>query len=103
MPPHILGLLDIAVLSGVVLAGGDTTKGREMVLNLALAGSVEKKRVRLRSGARPGELVCVTGTLGKSEAGLRLLLDGKRGGYLAGYLEPRCRLAAPVNGSSRRP
>jgi len=88
------GLYASAAVHGVVLAGGDTTRGREMVLNLALAGSVEKERVRLRSGARPGELICVTGTLGKSEAGLRLLMDGKRTGYLSGYLEPHCRLAS---------
>jgi thiamine-monophosphate kinase len=88
------GLYWSAARHGVVLAGGDTTRGREMVLNLALAGDVEKKGVRLRSGARPGELICVTGTLGKSEAGLRLLMDGKRDGYLSGYLEPRCRLAS---------
>ena len=88
------GLYDSAARHGVVLAGGDTTRGREMVLNLALAGSVDKKLVRLRSGARPGELICVTGSLGKSEAGLRLLLAGRHEGYLSGYLEPRCRLAS---------
>jgi len=86
------GLYESAVRHGVTLAGGDTTRGRDMVLNLALAGDVARERVRLRSGARPGELICVTGTLGKSEAGLRLLMAGRRGGYLSGYLEPRCRL-----------
>lgn len=85
------GLYESAAAHGVALVGGDTTRGREMVLNLTLAGDVEKDLIRYRSGARPGEKICVTGTLGKSEAGLRLLCAGKSG-YLEGYQEPRCRL-----------
>jgi len=86
------GLYDSAKKHGVALIGGDTTHGRELALNLALIGDVDKDRVRLRSQAEPGDLICVTGTLGKSEAGLRLLLAGRRDGYLAGYLEPKSRL-----------
>ncbi len=86
------GLYDSAKKHGVALVGGDTTHGRELALNLALIGDVDKDHVRLRSQAEPGDLICVTGTLGKSEAGLRLLCAGKRDGYLAGYLEPKCRL-----------
>lgn len=86
------GLYDSAKKHGVALIGGDTTHGRELALNLALIGDVDKDRVRLRSQAEPGDLICVTGTLGKSEAGLRLLLAGRRDGYLAGHLEPKSRL-----------
>lgn len=85
------GIYDSAGKHGVALVGGDTTRGRELVLNLALLGEVEKQYVRLRSQASPGELLCVTGTLGKSEAGLQLLLQ-KKSGYTAGYLEPVSRL-----------
>jgi thiamine-monophosphate kinase len=85
------GLYDSARNHGVALVGGDTTHGREMALNLALIGDVEKQFVRFRSGARPGDLICVTGTLGKSEAGLKLLQNGRKTGYLEGYLEPKCR------------
>lgn len=87
------GLYDSAKKHGVALAGGDTTLGKELALNLALIGDVDKDAVRLRSGAVPGDIICVTGTLGKSEAGLRLLLAGRRDGYLDGYLEPKSRLA----------
>lgn len=85
------GLYDSAGRHRLALVGGDTTHGGIMALNLALVGDVEKQFVRFRSGARPGDLICVTGTLGKNEAGLRLLQAGKKTGYLSGYLEPRCR------------
>jgi thiamine-monophosphate kinase len=86
------GLYDSARKHNVALIGGDTTHGRELVLNLALIGDVERNLVRLRSHAMPGDLICVTGTLGKSDAGLRLLRNGKKEGYLDGHLEPQCRL-----------
>jgi thiamine-monophosphate kinase len=86
------GLYDAARKHNVALIGGDTTHGRELVLNLALIGDVDRNLVRLRSHAMPGHLICVTGTLGKSEAGLRLLRNGKKEGFLDGHLEPQCRL-----------
>jgi thiamine-monophosphate kinase len=92
MDEFYLGLHDSARKHGVALIGGDTTHGRDLVLNLALLGDVDKNFVRLRSHAVPGDLICVTGTLGKSEAGLRLLRQGKNEGLLDGHLEPQCRL-----------
>ena len=86
------GLYDSAAKHRVELIGGDTTHGRDLVLNLALVGDVDRNLVRLRSHAVPGDLICVTGTLGKSEAGLRLLRKGIKEGYLKGHLEPLCRL-----------
>ncbi len=96
------GLYDSARRHRVALIGGDTTRGRELAMNLALVGDAEKRFVRFRSGARPGEMICVTGTLGKSEAGLRLLMAGKKDGYLGGYLEPRCRLQWEGTAIARR-
>jgi thiamine-monophosphate kinase len=85
------GIYASADRHGLALIGGDTTHGRDMVVNLAILGDVEKDYVRLRSHAIPGDLICATGTLGKSEAGLRLLKMGIKEGYRGGHLNPRCR------------
>ncbi len=87
------GIYASADKHGVALIGGDTTSGAGIVLNIALLGEVEKDLLCLRSDAKPGDLICVTGTLGKSAAGLYLLLAGKSG-YLKGYQEPECRLVS---------
>src|ERR1700730_365378 len=44
---------------GLVLAGGDTTKGTVTAINLTIIGEIERDRAVLRSGARPGNLICV--------------------------------------------
>jgi thiamine-monophosphate kinase len=95
------GLHDSAARHGVALIGGDTTSGPSLVFNIALVGEAEREGVRYRSGALPGDLICVTGTLGKSEAGLRLLQKGLQG-YTAGYLEPQARLAGEGRAIGRR-
>ncbi len=92
MDDFYAGLYDSAHRHQVALIGGDTTHGRDMVVNLALLGDVEKGFVRLRSHAVPGDLICATGDLGRSQAGLKLLLNDRRDGYLKGHLEPQCRL-----------
>jgi thiamine-monophosphate kinase len=85
------GIYDSADRHEVSLIGGDTTHGSEMTLSLTVIGEIDKSMLRLRSDAIPGDFICVTGTLGKSEAGLRLLKRGVKDGYVQGHLEPHCR------------
>jgi thiamine-monophosphate kinase len=71
------GLKELADESGTELLGGDTTRSPErVVVNIAVLGNARPDRVKLRSGARPGDAVCVTGFLGDSGGGLELVLAG---------------------------
>jgi thiamine-monophosphate kinase len=90
------GLYESAERHTVLLLGGDTTHGTEYVFNITLTGKVPAKGCRLRSMACPGDMICVTGTLGGSTAGLKLLLK-KKEGYLMDHLEPRSRTTGEGN------
>lgn len=62
--------------TGVRLLGGDTTRSKNgLIINVAVLGEAEGKFLKLRSGARPGDVVAVTGNLGDAEGGLRLILE----------------------------
>lgn len=87
------GIYSAAKRHGVQIVGGDTVRGKEYSFNLALLGTVPKALYRLRSGAKSGELLCVTGRLGGSAAGLELLKRGKNGSTKK-HLEPESRLAS---------
>jgi len=58
---------------GLVLVGGDTTRGPVRVLSAQVHGLVPRGQAWQRSGAKPGDRILVTGTLGDSRGGLETL------------------------------
>ena len=60
------------------LVGGDTTRKREISINVTVMGEVQADRAVRRSGAKPGDVIFVSGRLGEAEMGLRKL-RGLRG------------------------
>jgi len=62
---------------GFPILGGDTNESKDLVISLSLFGLTEKRKIMLRSGAKTGDIVAVTGDFGLTSAGLRALLDKK--------------------------
>jgi thiamine-monophosphate kinase len=69
------GLGECARGSGTYVIGGDTVRTTgPLVLNVAVYGEADPAAVMRRSGAKVGDLLCVTGTVGAAAAGLHVLL-----------------------------
>lgn len=88
------GMLGLAAEFGVTLIGGDTCASRGgLVISVTLYGEQEPGRIVKRSGARPGDLIFVTGTVGDSAMGLELLRKGHGKGYcIDRHLDPSPRV-----------
>ncbi|MGV3724977.1 MAG: thiamine-phosphate kinase [Actinomycetota bacterium] len=72
------GLGDCAVRYGCPIVGGDTVRSpRHIAISVTALGTVTAGRAVRRSGAKVGDLICVTGVLGGSGAGLALLQGGR--------------------------
>jgi thiamine-monophosphate kinase len=67
----LAGMRRAARRFGLTLAGGDTTKYPVVVTSLTVVGEIDRGKAILRSGARPGDMLCVSGRLGEAELGLR--------------------------------
>lgn len=81
------GYAEISRLFGVPLLGGDTTSSlRDIAINVGVVGRCERGRAALRSGARVGDTIFVTGPLGDSGAGLKVLLEELPHSAIAYYL-----------------
>lgn len=74
------GLLALAERFGVELAGGDTAEapGESVLADIVLTGTVPHGKALLRSGARAGDGLFVTGTLGGAAAELAAMAGGAR-------------------------
>ena len=83
---------------GAQLLGGDTTGSQDsLVISITLLGGALKSHVLYRHGAKPGDLIFVTGTLGDSALGLMLLERGQgsaRNWLVQRHIDPQPRIEA---------
>lgn len=70
-----LGLNAGARQYGAYVIGGDTGEASDLVISVSLFGIAKKSELMLRSKAKPGDVVAVTGPFGKTSAGLKILAD----------------------------
>ncbi|HEY7632818.1 MAG TPA: thiamine-phosphate kinase [Thermoleophilaceae bacterium] len=87
---------ELAERTGTAIAGGDVVNAPELQLSVTVTGWADSEdALAYRDGARPGDLLGVTGELGGSGAGLLLLERGERDGPLVQrHLRPEPRLEA---------
>jgi thiamine-monophosphate kinase len=89
------GYLRLAERYGVKLIGGDVSRTPEkMIIDSIVVGECPSGREVLRTGAKPGDQVFVTGFLGDAAAGLRLI---ERGARLHQPATPEAPTVAPEN------
>lgn len=98
------GLAEQAVAHNCILAGGDTCGSKSgLVISVTIMGEQRPGLILQRNGARPGDEVWVSGTLGDAALGLKLLMEGERLGGDDDYLlqrhldpTPRCALGVQL-------
>lgn len=92
------GFFELADLHGVQLIGGDTTRG-PLSATVTIHGFVEQGQALLRAGARAGDLIVISGTLGDAAAGLaELAVEAGRAAIdpaIAAVLKSRFRRPTP--------
>jgi thiamine-monophosphate kinase len=90
----LAGMARAARYLGMRLIGGDTTKSRSVSISITVLGEVSRGHALNRSGARPGDLIYVSGKLGRAQLGLELVRSdlarrGRLQGLLRQHLYPR--------------
>ncbi|MGH9728154.1 MAG: thiamine-phosphate kinase [Candidatus Acidiferrales bacterium] len=89
------------------LIGGDTSKNRGVMISITVLGEIASGQAITRSGAGPGDLIYVSGQLGRAQLGLELIMRGlvhrpslRR--YLQPHLYPKIPLALGQSLATRR-
>lgn len=98
------GIDDSAKAAGLFIAGGNTARFEgAVIVSTTVIGEAPEKTIVYRSGAKPGDIIYVTGALGDSALGLRLLqergvaaLKSRFKKAVLRHLDPQPRLAAGV-------
>jgi thiamine-monophosphate kinase len=94
MDGFMTGFLEQAEKFNVTLIGGDTSaSGAGLFMSITMLGEQYPDRIIKRSGAKKGDLICVSGTLGDSALGLKQLKAGIRSGScISRHLDPTPRV-----------
>ena len=92
------GFLELADRHAIALIGGDTTRG-PLSISVTAMGLLETGSALRRDGARAGDDLWVTGTLGDAAAALEALLDGRE---TSAFLRKRLDRPTPHVGAGRR-
>jgi thiamine-monophosphate kinase len=95
----------LASSSRCAIAGGDVVQAPVLTIAVTVVGEVRRTGMLLRSGAKPGDVIAVTGPLGMGAAGLRALDAGAAAmapRAVQRYLTPEIRLAEGRYFGSRR-
>lgn len=96
------GLRACAEEFSIALIGGDTTRGAQRVITVQVLGAVPPAQALLRSGARPGDIIYVSGTLGDARAALDVIyrpsaqLSDEQHDWLRRYYLPSPRLTLGI-------
>lgn len=69
------GLSEAARVYGFPIVGGDTNESRDLTISIALFAIIKAREIVLRTGAKAGDVVAVTGEFGSTSAALRAVLD----------------------------
>jgi thiamine-monophosphate kinase len=93
----VSGIAGLAAAERVTVAGGNLTHTPgPLTLDITAVGTVKRRSVLTRGGARPGDLVYVSGTIGAAAAGLQMLRHADEGSpsslCVERYLRPTARL-----------
>jgi len=97
------GFHALADRAGLTLVGGDTVRGPRVV-TVQVLGFVPAGLALRRDGARPGDVLYASGSLGDAAAGLKLLRDGRRADTDSSlvrryrFAEPRLALGMALRG-----
>jgi thiamine-monophosphate kinase len=94
----LAGMASASRQLGIRAVGGDTTRSSSISISITVIGEIAPGLALTRSGARPGDLIYVSGTLGRAQLGLALTLAGharKRSlrQFTAPHLYPAARVA----------
>ncbi len=96
------GMDDCARAYGTEIVGGDTDQHQELTIVTTAFGRVDKDKVKLRSGVKVGDLLCVTGFLGTPAAGYKMLIEGRAATeedkkvLIEGFFRPKPRVAEGI-------
>src|SRR5580658_1109119 len=81
----------------ISVIGGDTTRSHTVFISITVLGEIAPGRALTRSGARPGDIIYVSGSLGRAQLGLELVLRGhaqdrQHGALVQPHLYPKIRV-----------